>query len=371
MDQHASSDLIRVASHFDVDAPPRRVQELGHGNVNDTYRVWCGSGEESSFVLQRLNSHVFREPRRVMENIQRCCRHVEERIARGCPLLEGRRWDMPAVLADRDSGLPWLEEDGHFWRAITYIERARTHDTIVDRNHAGEVGFALGMFHALISDLPVEDLTDTLVGFHITPAYIHRFGEVLASSCPVPSRELDHALRFVRERQDSVHGLERAKASGLLPPRPIHGDPKINNVMIDSRSDQAIALIDLDTVKPGLVHYDIGDCLRSACNRLGEETSDWRAVRFDLSLCEAMLRRYIAVARSFLTPADYDHLCDAIRLIPFELGVRFLTDHLEGNPYFKVNRPHHNLRRALVQFRLTESIEEQESQLRALVEAVR
>jgi Ser/Thr protein kinase RdoA (MazF antagonist) len=165
--------------------------------------------------------------------------------------------------------------------------------------------------------------------------------------------------------------LERAKAAGLLLPRPIHGDPKVNNVMLDSTTGQAVALVDLDTVKPGLIHYDIGDCLRSCCNPAGEETLDLGAVRFDLDLCRDVLGGYLSAASGFLTAADYDHLYAAIRLISFELGLRFFTDHLAGDVYFRVDHPGHNLQRALVQFRLTESIEAQEGQIGGLIEALR
>jgi hypothetical protein len=132
-----------------------------------------------------------------------------------------------------------------------------------------------------------------------------------------------------------------------------------------------VALVDLDTVKPGLIHYDIGDCLRSCCNPAGEETLDLEAVRFDLDLCRDVLSGYLAAASGLLTAADYDHLYAAIRLISFELGLRFFTDHLAGDVYFRVDHPGHNLQRALVQFRLTESIEAQEGQIGGLIEALR
>jgi Ser/Thr protein kinase RdoA (MazF antagonist) len=217
----------------------------------------------------------------------------------------------------------------------------------------------------------VSALADTLEGFHITPAYLNQFHRVLAEREIPPTPELEECLSFVRAREEFVPELEEAKAAGILPLRPIHGDPKINNVMIDASTGQAIALVDLDTVKPGLVHYDIGDCLRSCCNRLGEETTDWASVRFDPQLCEAVLLGYGSVAGNFLTQHDYDHLYAAIRLIPFELGLRFLTDFLSGNHYFKINHPRHNLDRALVQFRLTASIEDQEAEIRAIIEAIR
>ena len=158
-----------------------------------------------------------------------------------------------------------------------------------------------------------------------------------------------------------------AEASRL---RPIHADPKINNFMIDEDTGYAVSLIDLDTVKPGLVHYDIGDCLRSGCNLMGEDAEQWEMVRFDPELCQAILQGYLSLAKEFLTDNDYDYLYDAIRLIAFELGLRFFTDYLEGNVYFKTGHQKHNLARALVQFKLAESIEYQETAIRAVIREI-
>jgi Ser/Thr protein kinase RdoA (MazF antagonist) len=182
---------------------------------------------------------------------------------------------------------------------------------------------------------------------------------------------VNFCLKFVSGRSAWAHVLENAKAQGRLFLRTIHGDPKVNNILIDTAIGQAISIVDLDTVKPGLVHYDIGDCLRSACNPIGEETEEWEAVHFDTGLCHAILQGYLSMAREFLTENDFSYLYDAIRLIAFELGLRFFTDYLEGDVYFKVSRPGHNLARALVQFRLAESIESEETTIRGIIREIR
>jgi Ser/Thr protein kinase RdoA (MazF antagonist) len=177
-------------------------------------------------------------------------------------------------------------------------------------------------------------------------------------------------MRFVQARRAWASVLEDAKASGELFERPIHGDPKINNIMIDERTGRAVSIVDLDTIKPGLVHYDIGDCLRSCCNPLGEETTEVEGVHFDLALCRAILEGYLGEAQRFMTQADYAYMYDAVRLIAFELGLRFFTDYLEGDVYFKARYPEHNLTRALVQFKVAESIEAQAGQIQAIVAAL-
>ena len=215
-------------------------------------------------------------------------------------------------------------------------------------------------------------LGDTLEGFHIAPRYLLHYDEVLAEAAlPGSTEDLDYALRFVDARRGLARVLEDAKAQGALHLRIIHGDPKANNVMMDDATGRAVSMIDLDTVKPGLVHYDIGDCLRSCCNPAGEELDRPDAVRFEPALCRAIFEGYLPLARAFLTETDYEYLYDAARLIAFELGLRFLTDHLEGDIYFKVRRKDHNLARALVQFKLCESIESQETAVRAIIRDMR
>jgi Ser/Thr protein kinase RdoA (MazF antagonist) len=278
---------------------------------------------------------------------------------------------VPRVLLAQDGQDHWRDSDGLFWRAISFIEASQSFDIIKDNEHAREVGYALGMFHSLISDLPSDRLVDTLEGFHITPRYLQHYNEVMVKHSAGKSPEVNYCLQFVSERSALAYVLESAKAQGILHLRPIHGDPKVNNIMIDTATGHAVSIVDLDTVKPGLVHYDIGDCLRPGCNLKGEETEQWETVQFEPDLCEAILQGYISMARDFLTVNDYDYLYDAIRLMAFELGLRFFSDYLEGNVYFKAKHPEHNLVRALVQFRLTESIESQETAIHAILKGKR
>jgi len=360
------SELIAVAGQF---APKGRVigvREFGSGNINKTFLVTVEGAREHQFILQRVNTRVFQRPELLMHNMRICTEHIRERLGRDFPGT-GRRWEVPRVLPSRDGRDFWIDVDGSFWRAIGFIERSRTFDTINNIAHAEEVGRALGMFHSLLSDLPAGDLADTLEGFHVTPRYLIHFDDVRAKHEAPRSSEVDYCLRFVSERRARANVLEDARARGRLLDRPIHGDPKVNNILMDVDTGRAVGIVDLDTVKPGLVHYDIGDCLRSGCNPLGEETAQWEDVRFDLDLCRAILRGYLSMARGFLTGNDLEYIYDSIRLIAFELGLRFFTDYLEGNVYFRAGGPEHNLTRALVQFRLAGSIEAQEEAIRAIV----
>ena len=363
-----SNSLITVARQFEPGDRIVDIQQYGSGNINSTYLVTLDT--QPPFILQRLNTTVFCQPELVMNNICILSDYADGRLKQ-LNLSQNRRWTIPQVKLTTREQNHHLAEDNSFWRAMSFVDRSQSFDTIQDIPHAREIGYGLGMFHSLINNLPVEQLADTLEGFHITPEYLQHYNRVVATHKIKPSPEIDYCLKFISDRPNLPQVLENAKASGKLKLRAIHGDPKINNIMIDCSTKQAVAMIDLDTVKPGLIHYDIGDCLRSGCNQLGEETDNWEQVAFEPELARAILQGYLEVARGFLTENDYEYIYDSIRLLAFELGLRFFTDYLEGNVYFNVNRAEHNLARALVQFKLTQSIEMRSAAVRKIIDDLR
>lgn len=359
-----ADQLLNLATHFI--RPPDSladIREYGAGNINDTYLVTTAARRR--FILQRINRRVFKNPEWIMANIRVYNEHVAARLAAEGDRA-GHRWEMPQIVPAADGRDYVLDAEGGFWRALTFIEGAHTYPKILDARHAREVGYALGRFHNLISDLDAGRLYDTLAGYHITPRYLAHHDAVVERGDFARSPEVDYGLRFVEARRDVFSVLENAKQQGKLRLRLAHGDPKVDNVMIDDVTGQAVGLIDLDTIKPGLVQYDIGDCLRSGCNPAGEETEDINAVYFDIDLCRAILQGYLPLVRGFFTADDYAFLYAAVHLLALEQGLRFFTDYLEGNVYYKVKHATHNLTRALVQFKLVESIEAQEAEIRGI-----
>ena len=352
------TDLAIVAQQFQPDTRITHIESYGSGNINSTYLVTLD--RQPPFILQRLNTKVFCQPKLVMDNICILCDRARQTLKHSSIDLD-RRWQIPQVLFTADEQNHYVAENGSFWRGMTFIDNSQSFDTIQDSQHGQEIGFGLGMFHRSVDELPATQLADTLEGFHITPVYLQHYHEVIAAKAIEPSLEVNYCLEFISDRPELPYILENAKASGEIKLRIIHGDPKINNIMIDCSTGKAVAMIDLDTVKPGLIHYDIGDCLRSGCNVLGEETKNWEQVRFEPKLARSILQGYLEIARDFLTKNDYKYIYSSIRLLSFELGLRFFTDYLEGNTYFNVKYPEHNLARALVQFKLTQSIEEQQT----------
>ena len=360
-------------------AHPNQVVELrpfGNGNINDTFLVTVdvpvgvlgNAPIDRHFVLQRINTQVFPHPQWVMENMRIVTEHIHQQLHHQ---PTDQRWETPRVLLTRDGKDHVEDKLGSFWRAISFIDRSTALDQIQDTFHAREVGFALGTFHRLIQGIPASVLKDTLEGFHITPRYLEQYQAVLASSSSFRSPQVEYCLKMVSDRLSLSSILEDAKRRGDLPVRIMHGDPKVNNVMIDSVTQKSISVVDLDTVKPGLIHYDIGDCLRSGCNPFGEETQNEESVIFDLELCSGILKGYLPEMHGVLNPIEYDYIFDAVRVMTYELGLRFLTDYLAGNVYFKATDKEHNLRRSVVQFRLLESLEAQEEEVRELVRELR
>lgn len=366
-------ELAHVAQQFAVAGRLVAINPTGSGNVNDTYlAIFRTTFSEERLIIQRINKHVFKRPETIMENMRRLTEHVHQRLNRESD-HEDRIWQVPRIIPAKDGHDFFVDDAGEYWRAITLIASARSHDQAQDTEHAFEVGTVLGQFHRLLSDLDPAQISVPLPGFHVTPLYLAKYDQVRdtpgAQKRLQSSVEAARMAKFIEDRREFAHVLQRALDTGELKTRLIHGDPKVNNVMIDDFTGKGTAIIDLDTVGPGLIHYDFGDALRSIGNPAGEEVAELALVKFDLDLCAAFCRGYASRARDFLTDQDRVHLFDAIRLIAFELGLRFFEDYLSGNLYFKVRYPEQNLNRARVQFRLCESIETRERKIRGILAA--
>lgn len=324
------------------------VTPLGQGLINDTYRI---ASEAGNWVLQRLNAEVFPEPFKVMENLLTLSDHVQRKAFKQGSL------QIPLPIFTVDGQAYHLDAEGQFWRAIECIEPSESRQTLQNDLEAAQVGWALGHFHRLCSDLPTEALHDTIPGFHITPHYYQCYLQCFQHSSRVDTDSIvNDCVDFIARHQSRVAWIETPRLEGKLCDRVIHGDPKLNNFLFRPNTDTIISLIDLDTVKPGLPHYDIGDCLRSCCR-------DPRDNRFDLRRAQIILRSYLQEAGAFFESQDYDYLYSAIWLIPFELGIRFFSDYLSGDRYFKTTSAKENLHRAQAQFALCDSIESQKVEL--------
>lgn len=357
--------LTPVISQFSIPGTMVKAERFGSGLINDTYLCeFSEAGETRKYILQRINTAVFRQPGQVMENVDVVTTHIADRLrALG---VSDPYSVTPALIRTRDHASYYRDASGAYWRMFHFIESGVVFDRIIDAGHAYEIGRGLGRFQFLVSDLEPGKLHDTLPGFHHTPGYLAEYDEALKKN---RGRALEAGAEaaFVSRRRALVPLLTDLMSRGELPLRVVHNDPKVNNFMIHKTTREALCMLDLDTVKPGIAHFDFGDCVRSAANRAGEDAEDLGAVTFDLPLFEAVTRGYLRETDAFLAKKEIELLPASVKVLTFELGIRFLADYLRGDTYFKVRYPAHNLHRARVQFKLLESIEAAEERMVSMV----
>ena len=342
------NDLCQqVVTFFRPAAKLASLEPLGDGRINSTWLIITAAKEK--YVLQRLNPTVFPEPALVQENL---CRVTEHLRASGYNSFE--------VLRSPSGKNAWQDSSGAWWRLLTYLEETRTLAAISTPTQAQDIGVALGRFHILMAKLPLPPLADTLPGFHNTISYLAEYDALLPNTCQPQAAD---CRVFIEERRADMRLLEEARQQGGITEQVIHGDPKVGNFLFSLDGKRVVSLIDLDTVKPGLLLHDLGDCLRSCCNPHSEDVTNLNEVFFDKDLFTAVLTGYLSQAAALLAAEDRRLLTASARLISLELGLRFYSDYLAGSRYFKTDHPEQNLFRARVQFELVRSMENQYSKL--------
>jgi hypothetical protein len=361
MDLKPRHDLHAVANRFQIYGDFLKAEPYGSGHINDTYcAIFDQAGTPVRYILQRINHRVFKNPVTLMENIRRVTSHVATKLT-GEPELSRRVLTLVPAL----DGLSFFcdAEENH-WRVYLFIEMARTYDAVESPHQAFEAARAIGRFQKLLTDLPAPRLHDTIPDFHHTPKRFTALEHAIAGDVNNRARLARREIEFALRRQPMTRVLLEAN----LPERVTHNDSKLNNVMLDDTTGEGICVIDLDTVMPGMALHDFGDMVRTSTSPAPEDERDLSKVKMQFPMFEALARGYLESARGFLTEAERRHLAFSGKLITFEIGLRFLTDFLDGDKYFKVHREDHNLDRCRTQFALVESIEEQEETMNKLAE---
>ena len=362
----APHDLKAVGSHFEIPGKFLFATPYGSGHINDTYAATYESQNlRARYIHQRINHNIFKDPVALMENIARVTDHQRAMLqAAGCTDLERR-----ALTTIRThEGLPYhRDSQGDTWRTYIFIEDATTHDSIQSPAQAREAAKAFGAFQATLADLPGDRLHDTIPDFHHTVKRMQALEEAIKLDPKNRANTAAHEIGFILRRIDLASVLLDRNKAGLIPERITHNDTKLNNVMLDDVTQEGICVIDLDTVMPGLALYDFGDMVRTATSPCAEDERDLSRIRMQMPMFEALVNGYLSAAHNFLTPAERDCLAFSGKLITLEIGIRFLTDFLLGDTYFKIKRENHNLDRCRTQLRLVESIEEQEAAMNEFV----
>ncbi len=356
-------DLRAVARHFCIEGEFLGAEPCGSGHINDTYcLVTRRASTPVRHIFQRINHEVFRNPAALMDNVRRVTAHLADKMAGA---TDSHRRALTLIMAQ--DGKPFLcDSQGNYWRAYSFIENARTFDAVESPKQAFEAARAFGQFQQLLADLADPRLHDTIPDFHNTPKRFAALERVIEGDTANRARLAKSEVEFALRHKNICSVLLDAN----LPERVTHNDTKFNNVMLDDATGEGICVIDLDTVMPGLALYDFGDMVRTTTSPAKEDEPDLSKITMQFPMFEALVRGYLSSASGFLTESEKRWLVFSGKLITFEVGIRFLTDFLAGDTYFKVHRDGHNLDRCRTQFKLVECIEQNEDAMNKLVERI-
>ena len=365
--RRAAPIFPRLVANFQIEGEFIRAERHDSGHINDTYVAYfrTSSTHVRRYLMQRINHKVFREPARLMRNVAAVTEYLREKItaAGGDPERETL-----TIIPTIEGRSCHRTQQGDWWRAFILIEGAQTYEMAPSLTHVYNAGKAFGKFQRLLGDFPADQLYETIPDFHHTSKRFETFAEALEKDVHNRARFVGAEIDFVQSRAGDTAVLVELLERGQVPQRVTHNDTKFNNVMIDDETGEGICVIDLDTVMPGSSLYDFGDGVRSITNTAAEDERDLSRVRFSLVKFERFSNGFLDATRGSLTPGEVDLLPFSARLMTFEVGMRFLTDYLDGDIYFRTHRQDHNLDRCRTQFRLLRDMEEQSDQIARLVQ---
>ena len=362
-------DLGFIAKQFQLNGSLVEVKPFGSGHINDTFLLTCQTDKvQVRYILQRINRKIFIDPPALMENYLRVTEHIKKKVlAQGNTKLAER---MVSVVSAIDGAVCYKSPEGNYWRLCTFVENAYTCDTMETPEQAYEAARMFGWFQRMLADLPGEPLHETIPDFHNTPERYLAFEKVLAEDVCGRAKDVKAEIDFAIGHADMCGVLLDLADAGEIPVRVTHNDTKINNVMLDDETGKGVCVIDLDTVMSGISLYDFGDMVRTATSFSEEDEKDLSLVNMRMPMFEALVGGFIRGTSGLLTDTEKQHLVFAGKLIIFEQYIRFLGDYIQGDVYYKIHRPGHNLDRSRTQLKLIQSIIEQEDEMNALVDSL-
>lgn len=359
-----NNTLREIFERFKVDAPFGSAAPFGSGHIHDTYLVRTAFSKNDQFILQRLNNRVFKNIPQLQNNIERVTGHIRSKLKMK-PGSDIKRECLNLVYSL--DGKSWIfDEDQNYWRMYIFITNHRSYDVIDSSDKAFEGGRAIGRFQVMLSDMEGEPLYETIPWFHNVQKRLDTFLEKVKADPVKRAKSVRKEINSVLDRADRMKIILRLGNENKIPLRTTHNDTKFNNVLFDE-NDKALCIIDLDTVMPGYVHYDFGDAIRTGTNVAAEDEKDLSKVRMDIDLFRAYTEGYLSETSDTLNSAEKEYLAFAPCLITYTQAVRFLTDYLDGDSYYKIHHEHHNLQRTRSQIRLLESMEERYDEMRKIV----
>ena len=366
MERVANRQVEEAIQNFKFEGTLIDTRPYGSGHINDTYLLTfeIASMGRMKVILQRMNKQIFTKPEELMENIIGVTSYLREKIIENGGDPDRETLNLIPTVGEKPY---YIDSEGDYWRSYIFITDATSYDQVEKPEDFYQSAVAFGNFQRLLSDYPAGTLHETIQGFHDTKARFQTFREAVKKDVCGRAAKVQKEIEFVLAHEEVANIFSDLQEKGELPLRVTHNDTKLNNIMIDDATGQAICIIDLDTIMPGLSIFDYGDSIRFGASTAEEDEPDLDKVHFDIHLYELYVKGYMEMAKDVLTPAEMASLPWGARLMTFECGIRFLMDFLQGDIYFKTAYPEHNLVRARTQFRLVKEMEEQFDQMNEIL----
>lgn len=360
-------EIIDVIGQFQIKGEVNQIEPYGGGHINDTFLVESNTQGEHKYILQKVNSYVFRDVVGLMNNIDSVTRHLREKLKReNYPDVEKRSLSLSKTKNDE---LFFLDEQGQYWRIFNFIDDHVVYDGATNNEIAYEGARMFGQFIHHLSDLDPASIVETIPDFHNIKFRLKNLEQAIKEDPLKRVCCLDQEINYVRSRYEIMSVIQNLGDKGLITPRIVHNDTKINNVLFD-QEDKGLCVVDLDTIMPGYVHYDYGDGIRTCANTGAEDDEDLSKIEYDLDIFTAFTSGFIQSVDSILNKKEKSTLAHAALLFPFIMGVRFLTDYISGDVYYKVNHTYHNYFRARAQFKLAQDGEAKLDVMQRIIDKV-
>jgi thiamine kinase-like enzyme len=359
--------VSKIADQFNLDGKVAEFSAFGSGHIHDTYYIKTESSLDDDYIIQRINTNVFRNPDAVMQNMALVTSHILNKLRSESKEDLKRRVLHP--VKTKDGRLNYVSSENQVWRCFIFIPDHKSFDRAVNEHQVREGGKAYGKFLYYLSDLPVSKIQDTIPDFHNLDWRLQQFDDALKKGVISRIKETKFEIDMLKKRQDEMRIIRQLGSEGRIPLRIVHHDTKINNVLY-SADEKALCVIDLDTVMPGYVHDDFGDAIRTFTNTGEEDDADLNNVSMNISYFKAFAEGFMESAGSMLNKTETEHLALSAKVMTYMQVLRFLTDYLNGDIYYRIHHPSHNLQRARAQIQLLISMEEQYGEMRRIIEQV-
>ncbi len=357
-------DLKDIFNSFTAEGTFLSGDSFGSGHIHDTFRIITAERECDDYIIQKLNNKIFRNIPELQTNIERVTVHLRNKLLK-IPGSDIKRECLRLIPAK--DGKSWIVDDqGHYWRMYIFISNHHSYNVVDSPDKACEGGKAIGRFQAMLSDMPGGPLFETIPWFHNIEKRLETFNKKIAEDPAGRVRSVRQEIDQFLSRAEDMKIILRLGDQGKIPLRITHNDTKFNNILLDE-NDKALCVIDLDTVMPGYVHYDFGDSIRTAANTASEDEKDLSKVHMDINRYRAYAQGYLSETGKTLNETEKEYLAFAPRLITYTIALRFLTDYIDGDNYFKIHHPQHNLQRARTQMKLVMSMEDQYEKMQEII----